>query len=118
MAGDDESAEPEAQVERLVDVRLLLEKDILADNPEVRGAIEDIRRDVGGFEEQHAQVTLRVGEDQSARVLVDPLHTEVAQEYKGRLQQPALGERERQHLFHARRSIRPPSAPSLSSSRS
>src|SRR3989449_8820565 len=32
---------------------------------EIRGAVEDVRRDVGGLQEQHAQVALRVGEDRS-----------------------------------------------------
>src|SRR5439155_502089 len=116
--GNDEAAETEPQIERLVHVRLLLEKDVLADDPEIRGAVEDVRRDVGGLQEQHAQVALRVGEDQPARVLLDPLHANVAQEHQRRVQQPALGEREREHVFHARRTIRAPSAPSLTSRRS
>ena len=53
--GDHQPAEAEAEVERLVDVRLLLEQDVLADDAEVGGAVLDVGRHVGGLEEEEAQ---------------------------------------------------------------
>src|SRR2546428_92244 len=52
--GDDEPAESEPEIQRLVHVRPLLEQNILADDPQVGRAVQDVRRDVDRFEEQQA----------------------------------------------------------------
>jgi hypothetical protein len=113
-----QAAEPEAEVERLVDVGLLLEQDVLAHDPQVGRAVEDVRGNVRRLEEEQAEPAASVGEDQLPRVLVDAVDAELVKQPERGVEQATLRQGERELLLHRRRSMRAPSVLSFVSSRS
>ena len=68
--GDHQPAHAEPEVERLVDIRPLLEQDVLPDDPEVRGAVLDVGRHVERLQDEEAEPVGRVGEQQPAAVVL------------------------------------------------
>jgi hypothetical protein len=111
--GDHQPAEAEAEIERLVDVRLLFEKDVLAHDAEVGGAVGHVGRDVGRLEKEQAEPAARIVEDEAARVLIHAVHAELTDQLERVVEEAALGQRHRQPARHVLRSIRAPRVVSL-----
>ncbi len=116
--GHHQPAEAEAEVERLVDVGLLLEQDVLAHDAEVGGAVGHVGGDVGGLEQEQAQPVDGIDEDQPARFRIDALTPSSRSRVERPVEQAPLGQGEGQALLHDRRAILAPRLASLTSSRS
>ena len=83
----------------------MLGEDVLAHDAEIRGAVLDVGGDVGGLEEDEAQVARRVGEQEAARVGREPFDAHGGEQLERGVEQAALGQREgqrRRHLFSPR----------------
>ena len=63
--GDDHAAAADAEIERLVEIAILLLEHVAARDAEVGGAVLDVRRHVGVAHDEHAQPVLRHGNDEA-----------------------------------------------------
>ncbi len=60
-----------AHVEQFVDVLILFDQDILADDPDVGGAVFHVGRKVHRLDDDEADLRLFIGDDQFAGILHD-----------------------------------------------
>ena len=104
--GDHQAAEAEAEVERLVHVGLLLEQDVLAHDAEVGGAVRHVGGTSAGLRRMKRSPrasSVKISRRESG---VDAVDAELAQQGQRRVEQAALGQREREPRLHGSRSMR------------
>ena len=107
--GHRHTALPHAQIQQLVDVRLILQQDVLPRDADVRRAALDVDRHVGGLHPEVAHVRLGIFKNQLPAVLADrragkarPLKRVV-----DRFAQASLGQGDIKHAATPRSPCRP-----------
>src|SRR5262249_33153757 len=103
--GNHQAAEAEPEIERLVDVGLLLEEDVLADDADVGGPVQHVGRKVDPLQEEHAKTAVLVREDEAPRVLINAVDAELPQELERAVEQASLRQRERETLLRAHQAL-------------
>src|SRR5712691_4034102 len=107
---DHHSARCDAEVERLVQpLAAVLEQHVLAGDAELRGAVLDVRRNVGCAHDEQAQVAAARAQDELTRVvgIVERSDARCGKQRKRFIENPAFGKREGDHGGISQRKILP-----------